>query len=96
MQAIENTAAEGASNSHAFIGGKKALLAFSAPSPGLQVPTAGYTFSWNGFLGAGAQGGRIKKFRMEHLESDRVEIQMAFDQKLVSADLGYFWDTIVA
>lgn len=96
MNAIENTSAEGAANSHSFIGGKKALLAYSAPSPGLQVPTAGYTFSWTGFLGAGAQGGRIKKFRMEHLESDRIEIQMAFDQKLVSADLGYFWDSIVA
>lgn len=96
MNAIENVSPEGAANSHSFIGGKKALLAYSAPSPGLQVPTAGYTFSWTGFLGAGAQGGRIKKFRMEHLESDRIEIQMAFDQKLVSADLGYFWDTIVA
>jgi len=96
MNAIENTAKEGQANDHAFIGGKKALLVFSTKSPGLQVPTAGYTFSWTGFLGAGAMGGRIKKFRMEALESDRIEIQMAFDQKLVSADLGYFWDTIVA
>jgi hypothetical protein len=96
MNAIENTSKEGAANNHAFIGGKKALLVYAAPSPGLQVPTAGYTFSWSGFLGAGAMGGRIKKFRMEELESDRVEIQMAFDQKLVSADLGYFFDTIVA
>lgn len=96
MQAIENTAVEGQTNVHSFIGGKKALLVYSAPSPGLQIPTAGYTFSWTGFLGAGAQGGRIKKFRMEHLESDRIEMQMAFDQKLVSADLGFFWDNIVA
>jgi hypothetical protein len=96
MNAIENTSKEGAAANHAFIGGKKALLVYAAPSPGLQVPTAGYTFSWSGFLGAGAMGGRIKKFRMEELESDRVEIQMAFDQKLVSADLGYFFDTIVA
>lgn len=96
MNAIENTAKEGAANAHSFIGGKKALLVYAPPSPGLQVPTAGYTFSWTGFLGAGAMGGRIKKFRMEHLESDRVEIQMAFDQKLVSADLGHFWDTVVA
>jgi len=96
MNAIENTAKEGAANTHAFIGGKKALLCYAAPSPGLMVPTAGYTFSWSGFLGAGAMGGRIKKFRMEELESDRVEIQMAFDQKLISADLGYFFDTIVA
>lgn len=96
MNAIENTAKEGQTASHAFIGGKRALLVYAPPSPGLQVPTAGYTFSWNGFLGASALGGRVKKFRMEHLESDRVEIQMAFDQKLVSADLGHFWTTVVA
>ena len=96
MKAVENTANEGASNSHSFIGGKKALLCYSTPTPGLMTPTAGYTFSWNGHLGAGAMGSRIKKFRMEALASDRVEIEMAFDQKLVAADLGYFFDTIVA
>lgn len=91
MNAIENTAREGQAPSHSFIGGKHALLVYAAPTPGLMTPTAGYTFSWTGFLGAGAQGGRIKSFRMEALESDRVEIQMAFDQKLVGADLGYFF-----
>jgi len=96
MQSIENTAKEGAANVHAFIGGKKALLCYAAPSPGLQVPTAGYTFSWTGLLGSGAMGGRISKFRMEHLKSDRIEIEMAFEQKKVSADLGFFWDTVVA
>lgn len=94
--AIENTAAEGATNDHSFIAGKHALLVYAPPAPGLMVPTGGYTFSWTGFLGAGAQGGRIKKFRMEPNAADRVEIEMAFDQKLVSADLGFFWNGIVA
>lgn len=96
MNSIENTANEGATNAHSFIGGKKAMLVYSTPTPGLMTPTAGYTFSWTGYLGAAAMGQRIKRFRMEALSSDRVEIEMAFDQKLVSADLGYFWDTIVA
>lgn len=96
MAAIENTAAKGATNAHSFIGGKKALLCYSAPTPGLMTPSAGYTFSWTGHLGAGAEGNRIKKFRMENLSSDRVEIEMAFDQKMIAADLGFFWDTIVA
>lgn len=96
MKAIENTANEGATASHSFIGGKKALLCYAAPNPGLMTPSAGYTFSWTGFLGAGAEGNRIKRFRIERLESDRVEIQMAFDLKKVAADLGYFFDTIVA
>lgn len=96
-RAIENTAAQGATNSHSFIGGKKALLTYTAPAPGLMTPTGGYTFSWTGFMGqTNAFGIATKRFYMDHLESTRVEAQMAYDMKLVSADLGYFWDTIVA
>ena len=96
MDAIENTAKEGQSASHSYIGGKKALLCYSTSSPGLMTPTAGYTFSWTGLMGAGAEGNRIRSFRMEQIKSDRVEIEMAFATKLVSADLGFFFDTIVA
>ena len=96
MGAIRNTAVEGAAETNAFIGGKKAFLCYSAPRPGLMVPTAGYTFSWNGLLGASAFGTRVRKFRMDPINSDRVEIDMSFDMKVVSADLGFFWDTIVA
>ena len=91
MNAIENTAAEGASSSHSFIGGNNALLTYSTRSPGLMTPTAGYTFSWTGLLGAGNDGNRIRSFRMEDLGSDRIEIDMCFDMKLVSGDLGQFW-----
>jgi hypothetical protein len=96
MNAIENTAVEGRAAVHSFIGGKKALLCYAAPTPGLMQPSAGYTFSWTGYMGAGAEGNRIRTFRMENLKSDRVEIEFAFDQKLISADLGFFWDSIVA
>lgn len=95
MDSIYNSAQEGASDSHAFIGGKSALLCYAAPSPGLMTPTAGYTFSW-ARMGSGAGGQRIKRFRMEELEADRIEIQMNYDQKLVAADLGYFFATAVA
>lgn len=96
MNSIENTAVEGQTAAHSFIGGKSALLLHSTTSPGLMTPTAGYTFSWTGLLGSGAEGNRIRSFRLEHLSADRVEIDMAFDMKLVSADLGYFWNTIIA
>jgi len=96
MNAIENTAKEGAANSHSFIGGKKALLAYAPASPGLMTPSAGYTFSWTGLTGMTEVGSRIFRYRMDNLRSNRVEIEMAFDMKLVAADLGYFWDTIVA
>jgi Phage major capsid protein E len=96
MEGIRNTANEGAAESNSFIGGKSALLCYSAPSPGLMTPSAGYTFSWTGLLGAGAMGGRIAKFRMTQLKADRVEIEMAMVQKLISADLGTLFATAVA
>jgi hypothetical protein len=95
MDSVVNSATEGAADSIDLIGGKSALLVYSAPSPGLYVPSAGYTFSWTGLLGAGALGMRVKRIRDEKRESDMIEIQMAFDQKLVSADLGQFYITIV-
>lgn len=96
MNAVENTAKEGQTASHSFIGGKSALLCYSTPAPGLMTPTAGYTFSWTGLMGAGSEGNRIRSFRMENIGADRVEIDMCFDMKLVSADLGRFWTSIVA
>ena len=96
MFAIENTANEGATAAHSFIGGKKALLCYAAPSPGLMTPSAGYTFAWTGMFGGDAAGIRIRTFRMENLKSDRVEVEYAFDQKLIAADLGAFWDSVVA
>jgi hypothetical protein len=96
MNSIENTAAEGRAPSHSFIGGKRALLCYSTPTPGIMTPTAGYTFSWRGLFGAGDQGTRIRQFRLERQGVDRVEIDLTVDMKLVGADLGYFFDTIVA
>ncbi len=95
MDAIQNTGKEGATDAHSFIGGSHALLSYRPSTPGILTPSAGYTFSWTGRVGSGNDGLRIKRFRMENLESDRVEISMAYDQKLVSADLGAFFGSIV-
>lgn len=96
MNAIENTAKEGQTASHSFIGGKHAMLVHSATAPGLMTPTAGYTFSWTGLMGNGIEGNRIRQFRLEREGVDRVEIDMCFDMKAVAADLGYFFSGIVA
>jgi hypothetical protein len=95
MDSVYNSAVEGADDSIGFIGGKAALLVYVPPAPGLYIPSAGYTFSWTGLLGAGALGMRMKRIRDEKRESDMIEIQMAFDQKLVHADLGQFFITVV-
>lgn len=97
MRAIENTAAEGDTNVHSFIGGKNALLCYAAPSPSLMTPSAGYTFSWRGFLGqTNPFGVATKRYYKDEIESTFIEGQMAFDQKLVASDLGVFFRDIVA
>lgn len=94
--AIQNTALEGAADAFSFIYSKSAFLAYAAPSAGILQPSAGYTFNWTGYLGAGAGGNRMKRFRMEQIASDRLEAEIAFDQKVVATDLGVFFATAIA
>lgn len=72
------------------------LLVYSAPRPSRQTPSAGYIFAWNGYLGASAWGGRIKKFRMEHIGCDRIEIETAFACTITAPELGTFLSNCVA
>lgn len=99
MDALENTAAEGLTDSFAYIGGSKsALLVYAAPSPGIMVPSAGYTFSWTGSAPGvtGIEGNTVSVLRADLLKSDRMEIEMAFDIKLVGSDLGIYASAVTA
>ena len=95
MDSIQNTAGAGSAADHSYIGGKHALLCYRPPRPGMMTPAAGYTFSWTGYVGAGKDGIRVKRFRMEETASDRVEMEMAYDQKQIATDLGFFLKDIV-
>jgi hypothetical protein len=86
--AVENVSAEGAAENIQFIMGQHALLCYAAPNANLELPSAGYTISWRGYKGAGIDGNRIKKFRLERNAADRIEIEMAFDIIQVAPDLG--------
>ena len=95
-KSVKATNAEGATSAYSFTTGKTALLAHVAPNPGILTPSAGYTFSWTGVsLGRGLTIG-TSSFRLESLRATRVEAELAFDNKVVASDLGYFWNTIVA
>lgn len=86
--AVLNSAQEGQAFNGNFLVNNQALVVYANPAPSILQPSGGYIFSWQGLFGAGAQGNRIKTFRMEQLESDRIEGEMAFDMHLVGADLG--------
>lgn len=93
--AIFVNAIEGATTAPSFIAGKNALLAYVADAPSLMTPTAGYTFVWSGMSGS-VNGARMKRLRADLLGSDRIEGEMATDFKVVAADCGYFFSTVIA
>ena len=95
-KAIKATNNEGATQAYAFATGKTAMLCHVAPNPGLMTPSAGYTFSWTGVSGGLGQVIGTSQFRMDSIRASRVEAEMAFDNKVIGADLGYFWNNIVA
>lgn len=97
MSAIENTAAKGATAVNAFIGGKNALLMYVPSSAGILTPSAGYTFSWTGLVGQAGMGSRILGYDIPMTAGGkRLEIEMAFDMKQVSADMGTFFSAAIA
>lgn len=95
-QAIKATNKKGAVGTYGFINGKHALLCYSAPSPGLEVPSAGYTFGWNGVSGGLGTAVGVDSFEIRKTKTLRVEAEMAWDNKIVAPDLGYFFSSAVA
>lgn len=90
--AVKNSAAEGATESTDFIMGNHVLLAYRPKRAGLKTPSAGYTFTWTGYLGASAWGSRMIRLPMDNLGlgTERIEGEMAYDIKQVADDLGFF------
>lgn len=93
---VYNSAKKGKGVSNVRIFDKGALLVHAAAAPGLEVPSAGYTFHWTGVSDGLGESIGTKQYRLENLAADRVESQIAFDHKVVSAKLGLFTATAVA
>lgn len=91
---VINSAGEGLAPSYSFNLSNAALLCYSAPAPGLMTPSAGYTFQWTGVSQGLGQTIGTKRFRMEQLAADRIESQIAFDNKVVAPELGAYFSNI--
>lgn len=86
---FETTSQEGAAtDTFDFMLGKNLWLGYVNPSPSPRTVTAGGTFVWTGNPGTGATGQRIKRFRLEEYESDRIEGETWFDQQIIANDCG--------
>jgi hypothetical protein len=93
--AVKNTAQEGATDSVSYIFGKHALLCYAAPAPGLEVPSAGYTFRWTG-MDSSMGGATISTYRIDIKKVDRHEIEFAFDPRVTSSIMGVFFQNIAS
>jgi len=97
-KAVYNSAQENLTASMGFINSKNALLLYTANAPGLMVPSAGYTFGWQGFTGLNSLGVRVSQIPMNWLGlgTVRTEAEMAFDMQVVGSDLGVYFSGIVS
>lgn len=94
---IPDARTQDAAASYDFItNAKSALMLYSPATPSLMTPSAGYTFTWSGYLGGNSQGIRMKRFRMENIASDRIEAECTYDMKVVCPDLGVYLSDVVA
>jgi hypothetical protein len=100
MEAVKNTGAEGLSESNAFIGGKNALLVHTPRTAGLMTPAAGLTFAWNNIQGVSNLGVTVESFSDDALKrqqvAEHIQVKMSYDMKVVGADLGYFFEAVIA
>jgi len=100
MESVENTAAEGATEANAFIGSDAVLLCYTPSSAGLRTPAAGLTYAWNSLPGVSNLGLTVESYsgdflRVEGIEEE-IHVKMAYDMKIVGADLGGFINSAIA
>lgn len=91
---LYNAAAEGADDDFEFIADPNAMwLGYIEPTARMDAPTAIARFGWTGLIPGATQpnGGVITRGRDDRAYSDWIHSRNAFDYKLVSADLGIFF-----
>lgn len=98
-KAVKATSAEGDAVVMDLTHGKHALLSYAPPTPSQDAPSAGYTFAWTGLNGAGNAAGvtglTVSRYREDLKKADKIEAEMAWDNKVTGSDLGYFFPSVV-
>lgn len=88
---VYETAAEGGTSDLDPILDDDALLIYVPSAPSIYSAAAGLTMVWGG----GGGMGEVERVRDDMNDRDVAKFKMAFDQKKVAADLGYFFSDIV-
>lgn len=89
--AVHNTAKQNLAPNYQYIAGNHVLLTYAPGSIGWEEPVAAVKFSWDQEApGTNEQGGAIRTYFDTPSETTWLELKMAYDQKLVAADLSVF------
>lgn len=86
---------EGETAAYSLVHGKNAWLGYVDPNPGPMVASAGYTFVWTGVSQGLGENVAVGQFYIPQIKVQRYEIEMAWANKAVATDLGYFWSGVV-
>lgn len=101
FDAVGNSADEGAADSNGYLATKKAALISRPRAPGLEVASAGYTFTWNSLPNNSGTGTSILSY-VGHDDlarkkiAEKIEIYMGWDMKVTSNKMGVFFNTILS
>lgn len=97
-RAVQNTGKEGLAEVNGFVATRRFALYSRPKAAGLMVPASGYNFAWDAGAGAG-YGLRVNSYTGEHLAiqhiAEKIEVLMSYDMKVVSGDLGVYFDSII-
>jgi len=101
FDAVQNTAAEGLARSESFVTTNGFALISRPPAPGLEVASAGYTFTWNSLPNNSGLGTSILSYTghddlARKKIAEKIEIYMGWDMKVTSPDLGVFFSDVLA
>lgn len=94
--AAKVTTKQGQTAAYGFVIGKELVLYYRPRIAAKNMPSAGYTMNWTGYMGATSMGARMKRFYLPTKSSWRLEIEQAYQQVVTSAALGAYASTVVA
>lgn len=93
MDAVVNTAAEGAAASKEFMAGDGILITYTPDTAGLDTAASGLIFSWNGMPNSSYQI-TTKSYSGPTYEerniAERIQMRMNFDMQVTGPNLGVF------
>lgn len=98
MDAVTNTAKEGAAGDPNWMAGDGMLLTYSPSNAGLETPASGLTFAYNAIDGV-SYGLTAESFTDDALKrqgvAEEVQVKMAYDMQVVGPQLGTYFSDVV-